>query len=315
LVVVAIAIGLIFGGVFMVLTDVRVDDRTQFVFDEPDHAGSNADGTVYIDTVLKDRHGDIVRRIDPGIDIVPFNILDPDTDTQVSRYEVNVVWECSGSSINWATLAVSGDFTFVKYVGVDDVGNPAQQTFNEVKDTDSSTAQEGRMTFGTDLEPLIPNPMYVDGGGGENFDQKTSDPHAMIFVFSSDFSISVNDDFGNVYDEDYNVYIELRLTWEGSTFNVNWGEDDGETTTVVPTDTTTTTTKPPVKYPPDDVTSNTDMDNLESNELVELTQGNGAAAATIFGGTVQEDIGIVLIGVGMVMFALALLLPAVMPKR
>jgi len=332
LILVAISIGLIIGGIAMVLTDVREFNATGDLFDGiDDPIAGLAEGTCEVSTNLRDQYGNIVRTWE----IESANIIEPESDLEVVSYEVAVSWTCTGTDILWSTLNVGGAFTYVKYVGVDDLGNAHEQTMDMALDTESLIGiQNGQIIFDTILADLIPDPMYPDGGGGENFNQETSWDHAIIFVFSADFSLSVSDVYDNIYDSYYNTYIELRLAWSGSDFDVNWDDGDEPIIPTTTTTTTTTTTRPTETFTEYegttattyddrsddgiDIELDTDMMDLESGEFIYLSDTGGdssISAATIFGGTVQEDIGVVLIGVGMVVFVLAILVPGFMKRK
>lgn len=322
LIVIAVAIGLILGGIVMVFTDVRVDRRTGALFDDDLFVeDSDASGRVWIETVLKDRNGDIVRRTDP-YETIAANLLDPVSDEEVKTYEAKVSWKTTGRNIDWTTISVSGNLIYDEYVGINNEFVAWPDDKNVDLGAKSGSSQNGEFVFSVDLDALMPDKIHFVGPTirGEtmvfDWDQKTSQAHAVVFKLKGSFSIEVLDDWGNPYNSEYEVYIELRLVWSGSDFNVEWGTGATSTTTSeTTTETQTDETPSPKSTPPVEIESSTNMLDLESDEFVALTTKTDTfAAASLFGGTSQEDMGIVLVGVGFVIFALSLLMPA-LPNR
>lgn len=297
---------------------------------------SDAGGTVSVGTVLYNERGDVVRRSVPEEYFYPYDIVDPVTQESVKTYSIDVGFDCWGNNIDWSTFVLSGTWTYTAYIGVTEFGDAWQKSQNQQLATasvsnpayETSGGQEivnGLVEFpDIDITTLMPDTIvYVerykedlDGDGildnvvvTHTWDQKTSWSHTFSFLFDVDFSLTVNDDWGNTYDSSYNAHIVLELLWDGSEFGVDWNPDPDETATETveppPADPDDPPPVPDETIPPKDDPGDPVKD-LDSKESIYLTNtGTDDALVAAFTGAVGSMIlvaGVLLVTVPMVVY-------------
>lgn len=306
LVFVALAL-IVSGSAFMIFDPERVfTPQADLEFDNP-QAETSVDGRVTVTTYTKDSSGQIVRTYDAG-DALQGSLLDPVADSEVQSYAIDVNWACSGSNIDWTTLRVSGG-AHVKYIGVGYYGQAKDGATIDFGAVDKVVDLTGTNTIEhTDLDSLVPDSLtdtyfvIEDDGShhktGVQVPQRTEAKHAVIFKFTFEFSLKVFDLDGNQHSSTFSGSVELRLTWAGSTFNVEWNNQESTQSTEV--------IDPPAPPPGEEIETSkdtvldTDMKNLESDEFINLKTGglDTAMAASVFGGGAQEDLGLLLVALG-----------------
>jgi len=328
-ILVFVALALIVAGSAFVIFD---PERTFRPVAEIEFTGNNqdiyVDGSVSIDTYTKDASGQIVRYYDAG-GALTGSLLDPATDTQVQSYAIDINWACEGSNIDWTTLRLMGD-AHVKYIGIGYYGQAKDGATIDFVDIDKSVNQSDTITVEhTDLDVLVPDALpdfyyeEVEDSPrprkiGVSVPQRTAEKHAIIFKFTFEFELSVNDIIGNPHSSVFSGSVELRLTWAGSTFNVEWNNQEStESSEVVSVPT------PPSGGDVNELTSkdtilDKDMTNIESDEFINLRASDletDAYAASIFGGGATEDIGILLIALGGGLLVVVLFAPNTLRSR
>lgn len=310
---VLISIALIAGGGLLVAFDPdRVFQAEVEVF--PEYEG--ASGTIGVNTVLMDSNGDIIREYSPD-NVYSGSLLDPATDKVASSYGISVSWEATGSNIDWTTMVVTGEVTYKDYIGVGYYGQAITVPQDILIASDSKTVDAiGQLDFLiSDLEALMPDTL-IDYYTPEErapipkeIDQKGPEAHAVIYVFTGAFSLSVYDQAANHLENNFDLRVELRLSWPGSSFEVTWNPDG-----VLPPD----AEEPPVEEQnPDpidvvDVVVDTSMDNLEGDEFIKFdaaVDDIDLLAGSIFGGGASEDIGVILVALGVGLFVLTVFVP------
>ena len=290
--------------------DVFIDD----VYAEDSDAG----GEIDITTTLRDDKDIIIRRTDPDIWNMPYAIVDPETSTEVGSYGIEINFNCWGKNIDWTTFVLEGTWMLSNYIGVDDFGNAFPDTlatytaFETLEVWNPAVEQRpegkegvaGTMAFqSVAIDSLMPDYIEPPQGGGEKFTQRTAWSHETTFVFDGTFSLYVEDDWGNVYDSEYDVHIALVLVWEGSEFDIEWNPE--ETTTTEPTATveppvpepTDTVIKPPPIDPKDDFGDPTDDPTSAESIYFTNTKTGDAIAASFTGATGSMVVVVVVIGI------------------
>lgn len=206
-----------------------------------------ADGTISAITNLKDDDGNIVRQVDEWQDRidVPYSIVDPDSDQQVSYYSISVWWDVKGSELDWTTFSAQCFLYYAAYRSPAVAKDYNQQLHTEMKNdlTSVNGWLHGEIVFpDVDLGSLFPDSVtvtyweYEDGRKVPytvTTNEKSEDPHPFAMSFYAKIIIEVDDIYGNAYTEDFFVYSELGLMWEGSEFDIQWGssdDSDGEQT-------------------------------------------------------------------------------------
>lgn len=321
-----LSISLIVGGAFMIAFDPdRVFQAQAEIFDD----SAEATGTIGVTTILKDSEGKTIREYEPT-NILTGALLDPATDTEVATYIIRCSWSATGTNVKWNTLQVTGEASFVAYVGVGFYGQAKEQTAFDpiIIGSKSLTADaDGNMDFiADDLEAFIPNTLPdiewtedpVTGvlqRHGVSVPQKGTEAHSLILVFEGTFGLSVYDMAGNHLASDFDLRVELKLLWPGSAFEVTW-DGDGE----IPAETETVEEiTPPAEataeedYTVDQTDYSVDISttNLESDEFIRITETKeeDLLMGSIFGGGASEDVGLLLVACGVGLLVLTVFGP------
>ena len=316
------------GSAFMIFDPERVfEPELELDFDGPAVDETEISGTVDISTSIKDSDGEIIRRYDPDQSISQASLLDPATDSDVQSYVIDVDWSCSGSNIDWTTLRLDGNAR-VKYIGIGYYGQAIDGSTTEFGAISKSVDNVGTETVEhNNLDALVPDSLpdvkyellHPDDikptRQGVSVPQRTPEKHAVIFKFTFDFTLSVNDLDNNRHSSSFVGTVELRLTWAGSTFDVEWNNEEG-------TESAETIVPPvvPDDFDPDtslDTVLEKDMTQTESDEFIRLDidTDTSVTAASIFGGGVTEDVGLLLIGLGVGLLVFVFLGPEqLLPK-
>ncbi|MHA2022117.1 MAG: hypothetical protein ACTSWQ_00470 [Candidatus Thorarchaeota archaeon] len=285
-------------------------------------------GKVDIDTYTKDLSGNIIRHYDAESALTG-SLLDPASDSEVQSYAIDVNWQCSGTGIDWTTLKLTGQ-AHVKYIGIGYYGQAKDGSTIDFANVDKGVDDTGTQTIEhTDLDSLVPDslPDFYFEDDPKNIKprripvsvpQRTAEKHAVIFKFTFEFTLSVIDIDGNPHSSIFSGTVELRLTWAGSTFSVEWNnQETTESEDVVSTPDT------PTGADIDSLTSvdtvlDKDMTKIESDEFVNLRATDLEAdtlTASLFGGGVTEDIGVILIALGVGLLVIVFLAPNTLKIR
>lgn len=315
IVIVIVGVGIAFVALSVPAQRAAVED----VFVDDVYADdSDAGGEVDITTILRDDKDIIIRKTDPDAWAMPFAIVDPTTSTEVGSYGIELDFTCWGKNIDWSTFVLEGTWMLSNYIGVDDFGNAfpdteATYTAFETLDIinppassqpDGKEGVSGTLTFQTvAIDSLMPDYIYPPQGGGEMFTQRTAWSHEMTFVFDASFSLYVEDDWGNVYDSDYDVHIGLVLVWEGSDFGIEWEPETTETydTTGIELppepDPTDTTIEPPPIDIRDDFGDPCEEPTSDESVYITNTATQDVIAASFTGATGSLIVVVVVIGI------------------
>jgi hypothetical protein len=322
LVIFSIAL-IIAGGLLVAFDERKVFQATGALFNEPNpnnqrHADAN--GNININTILKDADGNIIRQYSP----LSGSVLDEGTGAEVGSYTIQVSWDATGTNINWDSMLFIGTVNYVSYTGIGYYNTMVTaptfvQEIGSVSQNINRTGQHDFTVFNIDAlipatmveyiterdESGAPHPVYVE--------QRTTTPHPVIFVFDGDFKVQVYDQEQNLLQSHFTLHVELRLQWAGSTLDVSWNRGSSTTTTTT-TDTPSTGTGGSTD--PDIITS-TDIKNTASDEFIKLdtVQGKGVIEASIFGGGASEDIGVVMLAVGVILIIVSIVMPNINFRR
>ena len=331
-ILVFLSLALILAGSIMVIYDPErvFTPRCGLQFDDPMPADTEVAGEVTVNTLTKNAAGEVVRRYDPDITAMTGSLLDPATDSEVKSYIIEVNWVTSGTNIDWTTLHLDGAAR-VKYIGIGFYGQAVDGSTTEFDTIAKSVDNTGTETIShANLDSLVPSTLpdiewNEDPDTGRltqrpvSVDQRGPEKHAVIFKFTFEFALSVDDLQGNTHTSNFAGVVELRLAWAGSTFEVEWNKE--EATVAEAEEVVDPPLPPPEKeiVESKDTVLDTDMTNIEADEFVNVASTTGAEldaiTGSIFGGGVSEDIGIVLIGLGVGLLILVFFAPNLTKRR
>lgn len=260
-----IILGIITAGAFAVVQyqiAVEAEDPDAVVEVDLDPTVDN-EGNIAVLTRLKNAYGEVIREVDDWQDEIfqDYSIVDPETDEVVKYYSISAWWVVKGQHIKWSTLSVTTTLVFTEYQ-CPAATKIMTQNLEELTITDlraEGDGLRGDCNFADiDLEALMPDEIivlyhvYNEETGNkepivEHYPQKTSDPHPFSMSFEATFTMNVQDDYGNQYQEQFLLKSTLGLMWGGSSFDVEWGSSDD-------TDGEQTTGQDPVLTHPNDLT-------------------------------------------------------------